>query len=72
MDKLTSSLSGSTSPSSNEAEVFNRSVISDSVADTSSYMDNSSSNENDDFVITKGPWTAEVSILFFFIPVTLF
>lgn len=64
MDKISSHLSVSTPNSSNETEAFNRSVISDSCPDTSSYMDNSSSYENDDFVITKGPWTAEVNVLF--------
>lgn len=61
MDKSTSPLSMSTisSPHGN-SNIFKRSVITDSCPDTSSCLDNSSSYENDDFSITKGPWTSEV------------
>ena len=54
MDKSTSPLSMSTSSPTSNSCTLNRSSVHD--------HDNSSSYENDDFVVTKGPWTAEVKI----------
>jgi hypothetical protein len=55
-------MSSISSPHTN-SNILKKSVIIDVCPDTSSYLDNSSSFENDDFSITKGPWTAEVKFL---------